>query len=132
MPRITGRVNVKVNGQTMLSKIGACNLTGMGLSGEANFELNEVLGDQGISGFVENPVVAMLEATFTDRSDISLDTLARIRENGTVIVETANGGKVYTMNGATCKRNLGVTSGEGDLAINFVGNSWVESTEEAI
>ena len=130
--RITGRVNVKVNGQTMLSKTGACTLSGLGLSGEPNYQLNEVMGDQGIHGFVEEAVLAQLETTFTDRDDISLDTLARIRENGTVIVETANGGKVYTMNNATCKRALSLTSGEGDLSIIFVGNNWVESTEEAI
>lgn len=132
MPRITGRVEVLINGQLMLSKTGATVINGVGLSGEGNYELNEVMGDNGISGFVENPMPATCELTLTDRDDISLDTLARIRENGTVIVRAAKGGKVYTMNNATCKRNMGVTSGEGDVAVTFIGNSWVESTEEAI
>lgn len=129
MPRITGRVNVSVNGEVMLTKVGATNLTGVGLSGGLNTELKEVMGDQGISGFVEEPVVAKCELTITDRDDINLDNLARIRENGTVVVAAANGGKVYTMNNATCKRNFSVTSGEGDTAIAFVGNYWTESTE---
>ena len=132
MPRITGRVEVLINGQLMLTKTGATTINGIGLSGEGNFELNEVIGDGGIHGFVENPVPATCELTITDRDDISLDTLARIRENGTVIVRAAKGGKVYTMNSATAKRNFGVTSGEGDVAVTFIGNNWVESTEEAI
>ena len=132
MPRITGRIELLVNGQPMLSKTGATTINGVGLSGEGNYELNEVMGDAGIHGFVENPMPATCETTITDRDDISLDTLARIRENGTVIVRAAKGGKVYTMNNATCKRNMTVTSGEGDTAIIFIGNSWVESTEEAI
>ena len=132
MPRITGRVDVLINGQLMLSKIGATTINGVGLSGEGNFELNEVMGDQGINGFVENPVPANCELTLTDRDDISLDTLARIRENGTIVVRAAKGGKVYTMNNATCKRAMSVTSGEGDVSATFLGNNWVESTEEAI
>ena len=132
MPRITGRIDLLINGQLMLSKTGATTINGVGLSGQGNYELNEVIGDRGIHGFVENPVPATCEMTLTDRDDISLDTLARIRENGTVIVRAANGGKVYTMNNATAKRNFSVTSGEGDTAVTFIGNNWVESTEEAI
>ena len=132
MPRITGRVELLINGQLMLSKTGSTNINGVGLSGEGNFELNEVIGDGGIHGFVENPIPATCEFTITDRDDISLDTLARIRENGTVIVRAAKGGKVYIMNNATCKRAMNVVSGEGDVAVIFIGNNWVESTEEAI
>lgn len=132
MPRITGRVNVKANGEIMLSKTGSTNVSGVGLSGELNHELKEVMGDQGINGFVEEPVVAMCEITVTDRDDIRLDTLARIRENGTIVVEAANGGKVYTMHEATCKRNMTVTSGEGDVTLTFIGPFWTESTEAII
>ena len=131
MPRVTGRIDLLVNGQLMLSKTGAVTLRGLGLSGEPSYELSEVIGDQSIHGFVETPIPATCECTITDRDDIKLDTLARIRENGTVIVRAAGGGKVYTMNSATCKRNLELTSGEGDTAVTFIGNSWIESTEEA-
>ena len=132
MPRITGRIELLINGQLMLTKVGSTTINGIGLSGEGNFELNEVMVDSGIAGYVENAVPATCEVTLTDRDDISLDTLARIRENGTVIVRAAKGGKVYTMNNATCMRNMSVTSGEGDTAVMFKGNNWVESTEEAI
>ena len=106
MPRITGRINLKVNGQTLLSKVGSTTLSGIGLSGEPAYERKEVMGDQGINGFVEEPIPAMCEFTITDRDDIKLDDLARIREEGTLVVEAANGGKVYTMSNATNKNNM--------------------------
>ena len=129
MPRITGRIELYINAQLMLSKTGSTTISGLGLSGQPNFQLNEVMGDNGIQGYVEEPVVAMMETTITDRDDISLDTLARVRENGTVVVKSANGGKVYTMDGATCTRALSLTSGEGETTVTFKGPSWVESTE---
>lgn len=132
MPRVTGRVNVKLNGRTLLSKTGSTTLNGLGLSGEGNFELKEVMGDQGINGFVEEPMVATCELTITDRDDVRLDEIARVRENGTVIVEAARGGKVYTLSDATCTRNLSLSTGEGDVKLIFKGPSWVESTEEAL
>jgi hypothetical protein len=128
MNRITGRVEVIVNGVPLLNKAGA-EASGIGLSGEPNFSLKEVLGDTGVHGFVEEPTVAKVDVTITDRSDISLDTLARIRENGTVIFRAAGGGKIYTMNNATCMRNFTVTGGEGETKVSFVGPYWIEGTE---
>ena len=128
MSRITGRVEVIVNSELLLNKAGAV-ASGIGLSGEQNFELKEVMGDSGFHGFVEEPIMAMLEVSVTDRDDVSLDALARIRENGTVVFRAAgNSGKVYTMNGATCRRNLRITAGEGETTLVFVGPYWVEST----
>jgi hypothetical protein len=129
MARITGRVEVLVNSQLLLNKSGA-TASGIGLSGEPNYELAEVMGDTGLHGFTETPILAQLEVTITDRDDSSLDALARVRENGTVIFRSANGGKVYTMNNATCKRNLSITAGEGETTITFIGPNWVESTEQ--
>lgn len=126
MARITGRVEVLVNGDLMLNKSGAV-ASGIGLSGEPNFELNEVLGDTGLHGYVETPILAQLEVTVSDRDDISLDTLARIRENGTIIFRAAGGGKEYTMDGATCMRNISVTAGEGETPLVFKGPYWIES-----
>ena len=128
--RITGRVEVIVNGTPLLNKAGA-KATGIGLSGEQTMELEAVQGDTGIHGFIEKPVPAVCEVTITDRDDISLDTLARIRENGTVIFRSYGGGKVYTMPNATCTRNFTVTGGQGEVAVKFVGNYWIESTESA-
>jgi hypothetical protein len=128
MGKITGRIEVIVNGQTLLNKAGAV-ASGLGLSGEPNFELKEVMGDTGLHGFTEDPIVARCAVTITDRDDISLDTLARVRENGTVIFRSASGGKAYTMNKATCKRNFTLTGGEGETQVEFIGPNWIEGVE---
>lgn len=129
MARITGRVEVLVNGELLLNKSGAV-ASGIGVSGEQSMELKEVMGDSGIHGFVEEPVPAKLEVTVSDRDDISIDQLARIRENGTVIFRSAGGGKVYTMNNATQTRNISITGGEGEAPLTFIGAYWTETTEE--
>jgi len=128
--RITGRIEVLVNGQTLLNKAGAV-ASGIGLSGQPNFELAEVMGDTGIHGFTENPIVARCEVTITDRADIPLNDIAAIRENGTIIFRAAGGGKVYTMEGATCTRNFSVTGGEGETPVAFVGPFWTETVSES-
>jgi hypothetical protein len=128
MSRITGRVEVLVNGTPLLTKSGAV-ASGIGLSGEPNFENTPVIGENGINGVMETPVAAQVEVTITDREDISLDTLARIKENGTVIFRAARGGKNYTMNNATCSSNFGITSGEGDTTVVFFGPYWTESVD---
>ena len=128
MPRITGAVEVLVNGNLQLNKEGAV-ASGVGLSGEPNFELEEIVGDTGLHGYVERPVIAMLEVTLTDRDDVSLSDLAAIRENGTVIFRGRLGGKSYTMEQATCMRNMTVTAGDGEVPIVFKGPSWDETVQ---
>ena len=126
MARITGRVEIIVNGVPLLNKAGAV-ASGIGVSGEPNFKLSAVIGDSGFHGFKEEPVMAQLEVTVTDREDIDLSALAAIRENGTVIFRSAGGGKVYTMESATCTRDISVTAGEGETKLIFVGPYWTES-----
>ena len=128
MPRITGRVKISVNSQLLLNKAGAV-AGGIGLSGEPNFELTAVMGDTGPHGYTETPIMAYLEVNVTDRDDISLDSLCRIRENGTVVFAAAGGGKSYTMNNATCVRNATLTAGEGENTLRYEGPFWTETTE---
>ena len=128
MARITGRVEILVNGNLLLNKSGAV-ASGIGISGEQAMELEPVMGDTGIHGFTEKPVPAQLEVTITDRDDVKLSDLAKIRENGTVIFRAAGGGKSYVMEGATCKRNFSITGGEGETPIVFYGNYWTESVQ---
>ena len=127
MARITGRIQILVNGNMLLNKAGA-KAMGLGLSGLPNFELKEVMGDGGIHGYTEEPIVARCEVTITDRDDISINDLAAIREDGTVIFRSADSGKAYTMNNATCTRNLELTGGEGETTLVYVGANWIEST----
>lgn len=126
MARPTGRVEVLVNGELLLNKAGAV-ASGVGLSGQPNFELEAIMGDTGSHGYIEKPITARLEVTVTDRDDILLNNLAAIRENGTIIFRTAFGGKVYTMEGATCLRNLSITAGEGEVPFIFEGPFWTET-----
>lgn len=128
MPRITGRVEVLINGQLLLNKSGAV-ASGIGISNEPAFELEAITGDTGLHGYTEKPIVAMLEVTVTDRDDVSLSDLAKVRENGTVIFRAAGGGKSYTMEGATCMRNFTITGGEGETPIKFTGPFWTENVQ---
>jgi hypothetical protein len=126
MSRITGRIEVLINGVPVLNKEGAV-ASGIGISGEPGFELEPVMGDTGLHGFKETSQPAKLEVTVTDRDDISLSTFAQIRDNGTVIFRAAGTGKVYTMQGATCARNFSVTGGEGETPMVFYAPYWLES-----
>ena len=128
MAKITGRVEALVNGELLLNKAGAV-ASGIGISGEAPFERKEVLGDTGLHGFVEEPVVAKLEVTVSDRDDVSLSDLAIINGDGTVIFRAAGTGKVYTMSGATCMSNFAVTAGEGETPVTFMGPGWTEDNQ---
>jgi hypothetical protein len=126
--KITGRVEVLVNGTRLLNKAGAI-ASGLGISGEPPTEQKEVMGDTGLHGFIEEPVVAKCEVKITDRSDVMLDSLARIKGNGTVIFRTLGGGKVYTMKNATCVGNFKLTAGEGETEVAFIGAYWTEGSE---
>jgi len=131
MARITGRIEVLLNGNMLLNKAGAV-ARGIGISGEANYELEAIIGDTGHHGFIEKPIMAECEVKVTDRDDISLSDIARVRENGTLIFRAARGGKVYVMNQATCLRNLDITGGEGETTLRFQGPYWTESTEAVV
>jgi hypothetical protein len=130
MARITGRIEILVNGVPLLNKAGAV-ASGIGISGEPNFKLSAVIGDSGFHGFKEEPIMAQVEVTVSDRSDIDISSLASIRENGTIIFRSAGGGKVYTMEGATCTRDISITGGEGETKLVFVGPYWTETTSES-
>ncbi len=130
MARITGRVEVLVNGELLLNKAGAV-ASGIGISGQPNFELESIPGDSGSHGYIEKPIMARLEVTITDRDDVLLDDFAVIRENGTIKFRAAGGGKVYIMEGATCLRNITVTAGEGETTLIFEGPFWTETTESS-
>jgi hypothetical protein len=127
MGKITGRVEVLVNGDLLLNKTGAV-ASGLGLSGQPAFERKEVLGDTGLHGYVEEPVPAMLEVTVTDRDDVNINDFALINGTGTIILRAARGGKIYTMNGATCTNNITLTAGEGETNLVFKGPFWSEDS----
>jgi hypothetical protein len=126
--RITGRVEVLVNGQLLLNRAGF-TASGIGISGQPNVKKTEIMGDTGLHGFKEEIVLAKCAGTITDRSDVPLDGLAKINGDGTVIFRSVNGGKCYTMLNATCLGDFSVKAGEGDTNIEFVGPYWTETVD---
>jgi hypothetical protein len=123
--RVTGRLEVLINGVPLLNKEGAV-ASGIGISGEPAMELEAVMYDGGIAGYVEKPVAAKCEVTIIDREDVSLSNLAKVRENGTLIFRAAGGGKAYVADGATCTRNFSVTGGQGETTVVFTAPYWTE------
>jgi hypothetical protein len=128
MAKLTGVVEIIVNAQPILNKEGA-TASGLGISGQASFEREAVMGDTGLHGFVERGIPARCEMTLSDRDDQLLDTLARINGDGTLIFRAYRGGKVYTMRNATCLANFSVASGEVTNVV-FEGPMWTEGVEE--
>ena len=130
MAKITGRIEVLVNGQLLLNKAGASAM-GIGISGKPLFEKKLVMGDTGPHGSTDEPIAARCEVTVTDRDDIMLSDFASIPVGGaTIIFRSAGGGKEYTMEGATCLGNFTVTGGEGETPMVFEGPFWTETVSE--
>lgn len=128
MARVTGRVEVVVNGIIVLNKSGAV-ASGIGESGKPAIKREPIIGDTGIHGFKETIEPARISVKITDRDDVKLSDLQKINGDGTVIMRAVGGGKVYTMANATCAGAFSVTAGEGETTLEFVGPSWVESTQ---
>jgi hypothetical protein len=126
--KITGRVEVLVNGDLLLSKTGATALN-VGLSGETPFERSAVIGENQIAGFIETPVVPQIDVTITDIDTKILDDVKRINGDGTIIFRAAGGGKVYTLNNAASTGVSSHTSGEGDTTLSFIGITWSEAVQ---
>ena len=126
MPKITGRIEVLVNSQPLLNKEGA-TASGIGLSGKPAIEREAVMGDTGYHGHIEKGVMARCEVTITDRDDVSLNDLAEINGDGTVIFRAYGGGKVYVMKNAVCLGNFSLSGSE--VPIVFEGPYWTESVE---
>ena len=128
MAKITGRVEVLVNGVPLLNKEEA-KINGVGISGQPAVERVQVFGDSGSHGFIEKPVEASCEVTITDRDDVLISDLMAVNENGTIIFRANGGGKVYTADGATAVMNVSITAGEGETPLKFVVPFWTESVE---
>jgi hypothetical protein len=128
MAKITGRIEVVVNGKTVLNKPGA-TASGIGISGQFATEGEPVYGDGGLHGFIDKPVPAKCEVPITDRDDIMLGDFAAIKGDGTVIYRAAGGGKVYTLKDAYCIGNFSIKGGDGETTLTFIGSSWTESTQ---
>lgn len=128
MNYITGRVEVLLNGKLLLNKSGA-KIGGIGESGKLPIRRKAVSGDTGIHGYVEEIAIAYCDVKITDRSDVLLSEMAQVNGDGTLIFRAATGGKVYTMQQATCVNDMALTAGEGEVELRFEGPNWIESSE---
>ena len=126
MAKVTGRVEIFVNGNKVLNKEGAV-ANGIGESGKPTFEREAVMGDSGLHGFGETPQEANVEMNLTDRDDVNLSELAALTD-ATVIFRAAGSGKQYTLKNAFCTSNFSLTAGQGETSVKFIGETWSEGT----
>ena len=126
MAKITGRIEVIVNGKILLNKAGAV-ASGIGVSGRPPIKREPIIGDTGYHGDKETMVPAKVSVSVSDRDDIKLSDFAEIQGNGTIIFRAAGGGKIYVMHSATCAGDISVTGGEGETKLEFYGPYWIEN-----
>lgn len=127
MAKVTGRVEILVNGELLLNKAGATAMN-IGESGKPTIKREPVMGDTGMHGAKETILEARLQVKVTDRDDVDLSALAAINGDGTVVMRAAGGGKVYTMPNATCMSAMQLTAGEGETTLEFYGPYWIHTT----
>jgi hypothetical protein len=109
MATITGRVEIRVSGQLLLSKKGATLQFG-------GPERKPIVEDQ-YHGFVDELQPAVVTVNLTDRDDISITNLCKVTD-ATIFFEAING-KSYILRNATCKGNPTLTAGEGEVSMEF-------------
>jgi len=126
--KITGRVEVLLNGRLLLNKPGA-TISGISVSGQLPIRRKAVTGDTGVHGYVEEVIIPACEVKITDRSDVMLSETLAVNGDGTIIFRSAGGGKVYTMQQATCVNDASLTAGEGEVDLRFEGPQWIESVD---
>jgi hypothetical protein len=131
LSKVTGAVEIMIDGVPVLNKAGAV-ATGIGLSGEPAKEVTPIMGDGGLHGYKEDPIMAGLEVTVTDRGDIMIDDLMRIglTTDGTILFQKRGGnGKKWTLQNAVAQRNASLTAGEGETSLTYFGEYWIEEKE---
>jgi len=118
MATVTGRVEVRVNGESLLIKQGA---KAIGIGG---YKRRPVEGEE-YHGYVEEVSTPRCEFSITDRNDKALEELAS-EVDATLVFQSANDGKVYVMKHAVCEGGFELTAGEGEVPVAFFGPSWSE------
>ena len=115
---VTGRAFIKHEGKILPTANGAKLNYG-------NDERTPVIGDQGVRGYAVKPVAPQIEATIQHASDISLETLAQIKD--THITFECDSGKTFVLRNAWLASALELTANEnGDLPVTFNGLSCQE------
>lgn len=112
--RVGGIIQVQVGGVILDAK------------GEFTYNLGvakreEVIGQDTLHGYKETPQPALIEGSITDRGTLDVKALA-IAKDQTVTLKLANG-KTVVLRNAWFAGDGNATTGEGEIAVRWVGKS---------
>lgn len=114
MAKITGRVTIKVNGKTLLSKRGATLDYG-------GVKRTPVVGSNQVNGYTEEIMAPMVNCTVSHTADTSLAELANYVDE-TLNFET-DSGRTYVLSQAFLTDPPKLSENEGDVALAFAAVS---------
>ncbi|PWG62860.1 phage tail tube protein [Sediminicurvatus halobius] len=112
MTQITGKATVRVDGEELLSEVGATLNVG-GVEREAQ------LGPRGVQGYKENPVAPSIQVTVQHTGETDIVQLAGITA-ASVLFETDTG-VTYLMREAFVTEPPELDASAGTFALNFSG-----------
>jgi hypothetical protein len=116
MAKVTGIVKVYLNGQLQRSKEGAKLVTG-------GFERTMVTGHS-VYGYSEKTAPSQIEFTLAHMADTDIAALNNMVD-ATVRFET-DVGLTYLCTGMVTTKPVELTGGEGDVAVEMMGDAAVE------
>jgi hypothetical protein len=119
MAQVTGTCIVRKNGRTLFFATGAT----MDLGG---FERTAELADHSVIGYSQKPMEATVSGTAKHTASTSLQDIMDT-VNATISFETDTGSR-YTLRGAWCTKPPVLTSGNGEVAVEFKGQPALEET----
>lgn len=134
MSKITGRVSINVNGKNLLNKSGAVASGISRTDGKPAFKREAVMGDSGVHGFTETPIVAQVAVTITDvdkyadGSKAKLGDFWAIGEGNDSVKFMAEGGsgKTLILLNPFYVGDSSLTAGQGEVSLTFQGTGWQE------
>jgi Phage tail tube protein len=121
-PVVAGVIYLRVDGRMYRAR-AEIKVSIMTLEREA------VIGQDGVHGYIERPVVAYIEGKITDGPDLSIDLLQQMC-NVTVTVELLNA-KVYLLRNAWNTKAGPLDTTDGSIEFRFEGRAAEELLSNA-
>ena len=118
MPKLTGQILVKVDGDTIVAK-----------SGQVTFEFGgkertPQYADNGTAGFTEKPIASTCSGTLQHGNDT--DMLALSEHQNVTLVINCDSGKSYMIREAFATKPPSLSGEDGDLEFEYMGQPAVE------
>jgi len=110
--RITGRASIKVDGEVLLTEVGATMNVG-------GFEREAMMGGRGVNGYKQSPVAPTVQCTVHHTNETDIIKLAGIT-NATLLFETDTG-QSWMLRGAFVTEPPELDAGAGTFELNFSG-----------